>query len=83
MLQIGQNWGKIANYLPKCSTKIGTPGNDVSFPKTRQRIVSSVIESGVNNLSTTNLTLYQLSYITAIGKFEINSPNIVFDEQLL
>ena len=25
MLKIGQNWGKIANYLPQCSTKIGTP----------------------------------------------------------
>ena len=24
MLKIGQNWGKIANYPPKCSTKIGT-----------------------------------------------------------
>ena len=25
MLKIGQNLGKIANYLPQCSTKIGTP----------------------------------------------------------
>ena len=25
MLKIGQNWGKIANYPPQCSTKIGTP----------------------------------------------------------
>ena len=24
MLKIGQNWGKIANYLPQCSTKIDT-----------------------------------------------------------
>ena len=24
MLQIGQNWGKIANYPPQCSTKICT-----------------------------------------------------------
>ena len=24
MLKIGQNWGKIANYLPQCSTKICT-----------------------------------------------------------
>ena len=24
MLKIGQNWDKIANYLPQCSTKIGT-----------------------------------------------------------
>ena len=24
MLKIGQNWGKIANYPPQCSTKIGT-----------------------------------------------------------
>ena len=23
MLKIGQNWGKIANYPPQCSTKIG------------------------------------------------------------
>ena len=29
MLTIGQNWGKIANYPPQCSTKIGTP---VSIP---------------------------------------------------
>ena len=27
MLKIGQNWGKIANYLPQYSTKIGTPGH--------------------------------------------------------
>ena len=26
MLKIGQKWGKIANYPPQCSTKIGTPG---------------------------------------------------------
>ena len=26
MLKIGQNWGKIANYPPQCSTKIGTTG---------------------------------------------------------
>ena len=25
MLKMGQNWGKIANYPPRCSTKIGTP----------------------------------------------------------
>ena len=25
MLKIGQNWGKIANYSPQSSTKIGTP----------------------------------------------------------
>ena len=25
MLKIGQNWRKIANYPPQCSTKIGTP----------------------------------------------------------
>ena len=24
MLKIGQNWGKIANYPPQCSKKIGT-----------------------------------------------------------
>ena len=24
MLKIGENWGKIANYPPHCSTKIGT-----------------------------------------------------------
>ena len=27
MLKIGKNWGKIANYPPQCSTKIGTPGS--------------------------------------------------------
>ena len=26
MLKIGQNWGKIANYPPQCSTKIGITG---------------------------------------------------------
>ena len=26
MLKIGQNWGKIANYPPQCSKKIGTTG---------------------------------------------------------
>ena len=26
MLTIGQNWAKIANYPPQCSTKICTPG---------------------------------------------------------
>ena len=26
MLKIGQNWDKIANYPPQCSTKIATPG---------------------------------------------------------
>ena len=25
MLKLGQNWGKIANYPPQCSTKICTP----------------------------------------------------------
>ena len=24
MLKMGQNWDKIANYPPQCSTKIGT-----------------------------------------------------------
>ena len=27
MLKIGQNWGKIANYPPQCSTKIGSTGH--------------------------------------------------------
>ena len=26
MLKVGQNWGKIPNYSPQCSTKICTPG---------------------------------------------------------
>ena len=29
MLKIGQNWGKIANYPPQCSTKIGTTGSSL------------------------------------------------------
>ena len=31
MLKKGQNWGKIANYTPQCSTKIGTPGTSTSL----------------------------------------------------
>ena len=31
MLKIGQNWGKIANYLPQCSTKIGTTAGEEMF----------------------------------------------------
>ena len=30
MLKIGQNWAKIANYPPQCSTKICTPGCDAT-----------------------------------------------------
>ena len=29
MLKTGQNWGKIANYPPRCSTMIGTPAKMV------------------------------------------------------
>ena len=28
MSKIGQNWGKIANYPPQCSTKICTTGSE-------------------------------------------------------
>ena len=28
MVKIEQNWGKIANYPPQCSKKIGTPGSN-------------------------------------------------------
>ena len=31
MLKIGKNWGKTANYLPQCSTKIGTPGCNCNY----------------------------------------------------
>ena len=31
MLKIGQNWGKIANHPPQCSTKICTTGISSSF----------------------------------------------------
>ena len=31
MLKIGQNWGKIANCPPQCSTKIGTPASTAGF----------------------------------------------------
>ena len=31
MLKIGQNWGKIANYSPQCSTKIGTPVHSITW----------------------------------------------------
>ena len=31
MLKIGQNWGKIANYSPQCSTKIGTTAGKDAF----------------------------------------------------
>ena len=36
MLKIGQNWGKIANYPPQYSTKIGTTGKMplLGIPKT-------------------------------------------------
>ena len=34
MLKIRQNWGKIANYPPQCSTKIGTPVSMASFKQT-------------------------------------------------
>ena len=33
MLKLGQNWGKIANYLPQCSTKICTPGTRCNTPR--------------------------------------------------
>ena len=29
MMKIKQNWGKIANYPPQCSTKIGTTGSSI------------------------------------------------------
>ena len=32
MLKIGQNWGKIANYPPQCSTEIGTPDCQTDGP---------------------------------------------------
>ena len=32
MLKIGQNWGKIANYPPQCSTKICTPARQPVLP---------------------------------------------------
>ena len=33
MLKIGQNWGKIANYPPQCSTKNGTPARSYCYVK--------------------------------------------------
>ena len=43
MLKIGQNWGKIANYPPQCSTKIGT--TDCSCLSTKHFIRFFIIQS--------------------------------------
>ena len=43
MLKIGQNWGKIANYPPQCSTKIGTPAFYSLTCRTRNRTVEVIV----------------------------------------
>ena len=43
MLKIGQNWGKIANYHPQCSTKIGTTAWAVTFRSIAQRSTTKLL----------------------------------------
>ena len=38
MLKIGQNWRKIENYPPQCSTKIGTPELEKGILKSVYRL---------------------------------------------
>ena len=49
MLKIGQNWGKIANYPPQCSTKIGTSGykrlNLTASKRHRVPLLASILSS--------------------------------------
>ena len=59
MSKIGQNWGKIANYLPQCSTKICTTGQRWSprgrpWPRGRPRghiLKSLALASKVKSLA--------------------------------
>ena len=48
MLKIGQNCGKIANYLPLCSTKICTPAGDPKGGPWHQRCKSLLSIVGDN-----------------------------------
>ena len=47
MLKIGQNWGKIANYSPQCSTKIGNPGCSKIYFTTHWRNYSGPAPRGI------------------------------------
>ena len=38
MLRIGQNWGKVANYPPQCSTKICTPAFNSPSSQVKSKI---------------------------------------------
>ena len=47
LLKIGQNWGKVANYIPQCSTKIDSP---VDFFNWLSNLKNLVISNGCKNL---------------------------------
>ena len=46
-LKIGQNWGKIANYPPQCSTKIGTTAcySSYHYTQIRDSIIAQCMKS--------------------------------------
>ena len=48
MLKIGQNWGKIANYPPQCSTKIGTIDYNLRYAA-QSRVVGQVQQQQQQN----------------------------------
>ena len=45
MLKIGQNWGKIANYPPQCSTKICTPVTEAKKDNFNPQVTLSFIRT--------------------------------------
>ena len=61
MLKIEQNWGKIANYLPQCSKKIGTPGYMYdSQPLTNSNSIAQAVDDAVRSLESNRNSIYLL-----------------------
>ena len=56
-LKIGQNWGKIANYPPQCSTKICTPGRSSTKFNPMQSASMKTNKNLTNRTPTTRIVI--------------------------
>ena len=64
MLKIGQNWGKIANYPPKCSTKIG-----ITAVSLLQNIIFGFVfffDNNCRNLCYLKYCLLQINFVVLV-----------------
>ena len=78
MLKIGQNWGKITNYPPQCSTKIGTAVDPAIFQSLTRRS-ANVTQFCVINVQNFKVRATKTQYwkLLNLKVFEVRSVKVL------